>query len=75
MDEARRVLRSFPPASGTFETLKQYDLAIKQHLSALGKLSKEVQAAIAANPAAVLQVGASSVLISATGRTGASDYS
>ncbi|KAM4063907.1 COP9 signalosome complex subunit 3 [Hirsutella rhossiliensis] len=55
MEEARRTLKSFPPALGTFETLKQYDLAIKQHVSALGKLSKEAQAAMAANPVAILQ--------------------
>lgn len=62
MEEARKAFASFPRARGGTESLKLYDSASKQYISTLGKLSKEARAAVAADPDAILEVGAPSEL-------------
>ncbi|PHH90703.1 hypothetical protein CDD83_2890 [Cordyceps sp. RAO-2017] len=55
MDEARSVLRRLSSARGPSSTPKQLDAVIKQHVSAIGKLSQEARAAILADPVDLLQ--------------------
>ncbi|KND89684.1 COP9 signalosome complex subunit 3 [Tolypocladium ophioglossoides CBS 100239] len=56
MDQVKVIFRSFPPAPSITKSTKQYDSAIKQHLSALSKLSHEERVTIFSKPAAILKV-------------------